>query len=288
VAEPDVVGIVGTGLIGGSIGMRARRNGAYVVGYDDDPTAVAGALAVGALDQVVTRDELYARADTVVIAAHLAGTIAEIARLRDGSRVRAGLVLDVASVKVPVCEAADDLANFVATHPMAGSERRGAAFSTPTLFDGRTWAYVPSDDPRLTWRTCRWLATLGGLPLAIEPREHDRIVAYGSHLPQILAWIYARRASERDGERSRRLAGAAARELLRLGAAEWEMWPDVLRENARNLVPELRGLGAALLEAADWLGAGELERIGAIRRQDRESTAATAPRTGSRSADISP
>ena len=47
------------------------------------------------------------------------------------------------------------------------------------------------------------------------------------------------------------------------------MWPDVLRENARNVVPELRGLGAALLEAADWLGAGELERIGAIRRQDR-------------------
>ena len=160
-AEPYVVGIVGTGLIGGSIGMRARRNGAYVVGYDDDPTAAAGALAVGALDQVVTRDELYARADTVVIAAHLAGTIAEIARLRDGSGVRAGLVLDVASVKVPVCEAADGLTNFVATHPLAGSERRGAAFSTPALFDGRTWAYVPTDDPRLTGRTCRWLATFG-------------------------------------------------------------------------------------------------------------------------------
>lgn len=287
-AEPDVVGIVGTGLIGGSIGMRARRNGAYVVGHDDDPTAAAGALAVGALDAVVTRDELYARADTVVIAAHLAGTIAEIARLRGGSRVRAGLILDVASVKVPVCKAAEGLANFVATHPMAGSQRRGAAFATPTLFDGRTWAYVPHHDPGLAGRAFRWLATLGGLPLAIEPGEHDRIVAYGSHLPQILAWIYARRASERDGENGRRLAGAAARELLRLGTAEWDMWPDVLRNNARNVVPELRGLGAALLEAADWLGAGELERIGAIRRPDPESTTATVPRTGSRSADISP
>ncbi|HEY1653668.1 MAG TPA: prephenate dehydrogenase/arogenate dehydrogenase family protein [Candidatus Tumulicola sp.] len=285
---PDVrvLGIFGTGLIGASIGMRARRNGTYVVGYDRDPAAAARARALGAIDAVVTRDEIYARAGTVAIAAHLTATIAELERLH-GSPPAAAIV-DVASVKGPVCEAARGLANFVATHPMAGSERSGPESADPELFEGRTWAYVPAGNRELNAHVCRFIESLGALPLAIDPSEHDRVVAFGSHLPQIVAWIYARQARERDVAGRRRLAGAAARELLRLGACESAMWGDVLRVNAANVEPELRALGSALLEAAERLRAGRAIEPAAIGRRDPESTTWTEVPTESRSADTSP
>jgi len=255
----DVVGIVGTGLIGGSIGLRARHEGAHTIGYDDDGDALAAALHAGAIGEAVSREEVYARADTVVIAAHLDATVAELKRLRAEAPLAVALLVDVASVKVPVCAAAGRLARFVATHPMAGSERSGAAAARADLFDRRSWAYVPSNDSLLDARARSFISSLGAAPIAVAALEHDRVVALTSHLPQVVAWAYARQARQRAGETFDRLTGATARELLRVGASGVTMWRDVLRANRTNVAPELRTLGLALLDAAEQLDLGNPE-----------------------------
>lgn len=252
------VGIVGTGLIGGSVGMRVRRNGGFVVGYDPDTGALAQALTAGAIDMAATRDELYAQASTVVIAAHVDGTIAELERLKSGDAIRASLVIDVASVKRPIVDAAGTLANFVATHPMAGREKSGVRAARADLFEAKTWAYVSSGDARRDARVRAFIAALGAAPLAVDADEHDRVVALTSHALQVLAWAFSGCAQSRDPDLLHTLAGSGARELVRLGNSPLPMWREILAANAQNAAPELRALGEALVRAADAIESGTL------------------------------
>lgn len=240
--KENVLGIVGTGLVGGSIGMRIRRNGGFVVGYDPDAGTLAQAIEVGAIDMAATRDELYAQASAVVVAAHVDDTIAELERLRDERAIRATLVIDVASVKRAIVDAAGSLPNFVATHPMAGREKSGVRAARADLFEAKTWAYVPSGDARLDSRARAFIASLGSAPLAVDAGEHDRIVALTSHAIQVLAWAYAERARELNPELVYALSGTAARELSRLGDSDRRMWREILSANAENVEPVLRAL----------------------------------------------
>lgn len=249
-----MLGIIGVGAIGGSIGMRARRNGIGVTGYDPNPSALDDARRSGAIDTVSSHDELLHRCDTIVIAAHLQATLGEIAALYNKRDVAAQLIVDVASVKVPIVTAATRLRNFVATHPMAGSERSGIQGARADLFLGRPWAYVPTGDAELDARASRFITLLGGLPLAMSADVHDRIVAITSHVPQIVAYRFARllRESDRDAER---LCGPVGRELLRIAKMNPEMWREIFAANSTNIERELRRLSAELTSAADELAA---------------------------------
>ncbi len=253
---PKVLGIFGVGLIGGSIALRARRNGLEVLGYDSDSAAVEQARAAGAIDTIVTRDELSERADVLVIAAHLGATLGEVQRLRERGDAVCALVLDVASVKTPVVVAARGLKNFVATHPMAGSERSGVSSARSDLFEGRPWAYVPAGDAPLDRRACDFIVSLGGLPVAMTAEEHDRIVAITSHVPQVFAYRYARLLREKEGD-AERLCGPVARELLRIANMNPPMWQEILSANATNVESDLRRLAAELNAAADELSGAE-------------------------------
>ncbi len=249
-----MLGIIGVGAIGGSIGLRARRNQMLVAGYDSDPAALDDARRAGAIDTVATHDELLHRCDTVVIAAPLEATLAEITGLYKLSDAKPALVVDVASVKVPVVTAAAGLGNFVATHPMAGSERSGMKGARADLFVGRPWAYVPTGDVRLDARAGDFIRLLGGLPVEMSAEAHDRIVAITSHVPQIVAFRFARllRESDRDAER---LCGPVARELLRIAGMNPAMWREIFAANSTNIERELRRLAAELTAAADELAA---------------------------------
>jgi prephenate dehydrogenase len=247
-----MLGIIGVGAIGGSIGMRARRNRLVVTGYDLDPAALDDARRAGAIDMVSTHDDLLRRCDTIVIAAHLQATLGEIAALYKLHDVAASLIIDVASVKVPVVAAATRLRNFVATHPMAGSERSGMRGARADLFQGRPWAYVPTGDAALDARASQFIMLLGGLPLAMSAGAHDRIVAITSHVPQIVAYRFARLLGESDRD-AERLCGPVGRELLRIAKMNPEMWREIFAANSANIERELRRLSAELTGAADEL-----------------------------------
>ena len=243
--DAPVIGIVGTGLVGASIGMRARR-GARVLGADAVAEHARAALRCGALDEIVTPDELYGRCSLVVIATPPKAVCMELRRLARSDHA-CSLVIDVASVKAPVVEAARGVKNFVATHPLAGNEGSGAGAASASLFEGHSWAYVPSGDAELDAEVCAFIKRMGAEPFACEAERHDRMVAITSHLPQLLAWVLADRMRD-AGEEYESFCGPAGREFLRLARSRPELWKEILELNQHWIAPEGRALCEALRE----------------------------------------
>jgi prephenate dehydrogenase len=174
-------------LIGGSIGLRARELGWAVLGWDPDPEAVAVGLRRGALSAAAeSLHSLSEGAGVLVLAGPVDATLGHLAEL-----VRAGspapLVIDVGSVKAGVARAGRELAAFVPTHPIAGSESSGAEAARADLFRGRIWTYDPVALPPARELALRFIAAMGAAPFAIDSRAHDRPIALTSHLPQLLS-----------------------------------------------------------------------------------------------------
>ncbi len=243
------LGVVGTGLIGASIGFAARARGWDVIGYDLDPAASSDAHRIGAIDSIADRDEIYERSDVIAIAAHVDATLDEIASLRSRHLRDWQLVIDVASVKGAVADAGANVAAFVPTHPMAGSERHGPGAARADLFEGRTWCYVPTPDGPRTSRAKAFIEELGATAFAVDAREHDRVVALTSHLPQLIAYAFTRCVDERaqsQPELVDALCGPAARELLRLGRSAPQMWGEIFTINSDALARELHRLLRAI------------------------------------------
>jgi prephenate dehydrogenase len=263
--NPGAIGILGVGAIGGSIGLRARREGRPVVGADSNDAVLKEALALGAIDACASVDDVAGGVETYVVAAHLGATLHEIERLTRAAHAEPSLVIDVASVKVPVVRAASRLRNFVATHPMAGTERSGVRAACDDLFDGRTWAYVPSRDEELDRRVRDFIELMGAVPFAISAEDHDRAVALSSHVPQLVASCYAHLVESSDSAASD-LCGPVARELLRISGMSFDMWCDILQANAANIEGPLRTLSSDLGQVADALSKNDMENLRALFR----------------------
>lgn len=249
------LGIIGTGLIGGSIGIRARELGWRVLGYDRNGVAAQEALDRGCVDEIASRDEIMRTADVIVIAAHISGTLAELEQLRFTQPRTARLIIDIASVKAPIVQAARGVKNFVATHPMAGRERSGPGAASRDVFEGKTWLYVPTGDRELDWRAVEFIGSFGAIPVEVQAKEHDRTVAFTSHLPQVLATLFADRSRALDQPEP--YFGPTAKELMRLSHSSPIMWHDILQANRENVCAELRAMAQRLNTVAEGLERGE-------------------------------
>jgi prephenate dehydrogenase len=252
------VGIAGLGLIGGSIGLRARAAGLAVIGYDRDAEALARALARGAIDAAAPDlAALAAGCATLVIALPVDATCAVLASLTEMSGP--ALIVDVASVKVPPARAGALVANYVGTHPMAGSERAGIEAARSGLFINATWAYMPHPDESLLARARELIVSMGAVPLEIDPGEHDAIVALTSHLPQALSVLLgaALASAIRADRRVFDLCGPGMLSMLRLARSPESMWEPIVAANALPIAGQLRSTAQALLAAAAGLESGE-------------------------------
>lgn len=249
-----MLGIAGTGLIGGSIGLRARECGMHVIGFDADSDAASEAVRCGAIESAVSREDLYRRSEIVVLAMHSQGTIAELERLKREGGCSAPLLIDVASVKAPIARAGKGLPNFVPTHPMAGAESSGPGAAKPQLFSDRPWLYVPSGDAQLDERAVQFITLLGGRAVPVDAEEHDALVAMTSHVPQVFASAFTRHLQSRYSEDAiAPFCGPVARELLRLGGSSNAMWRDIFLSNGNNIAYELEALAHDLLATAQDL-----------------------------------
>lgn len=254
------VGIVGTGLIGASIGLRARGGGARTIGYDERSEHAERARDRGALDRVAATAAECFEADALVLATPLEATLALLAELRTRAS-RASLVLDVCSVKAPVARAGSGLERFVPSHPMAGSERSGPQAARGDLFEDCVWMYAPAA-PSAVEEAQAFIHSMGARPLPLDPAEHDRIVALTSHLPQLLSVALGARLDERLDETGvAELSGPGMRSMLRLGSSSWPVWRGVLAANAGAVSQEVRGLVTILTEFARALEAGEVQTL---------------------------
>jgi prephenate dehydrogenase len=246
-----IVGIVGLGLVGGSLARALTRAGHCVVGVDDQAVA-RRARRAGAVAHVATLDETARGADLLVLAAPPRANLALLRRVA-ARRPRGLVVTDVTSVKAPICREARRLGfdSFVGGHPMAGTESSGFQASNPDLFAGRPWILVPDGaPPRALTRVRSLVRAVGAKPVEMEAAEHDRAVAYLSHVPQVIAWALLE-AAIRDTVASRHLdvAGPAFREMTRLARSPRPLWREILGDNRAEVTRALRSIAAGLERA---------------------------------------
>ncbi|MHB8491418.1 MAG: prephenate dehydrogenase, partial [Solirubrobacteraceae bacterium] len=210
------IGILGVGLIGGSIGMAAReRAGARVRGYDANHAVIEEALSLGAIDSGEP-DMAAAVADAeAVFVATPVGALGKSVHAALEAAPKGCVVTDVGSTKRAIVAATDDQ-RFVGGHPLAGSEGAGVRFARADMFAGATWYLTPTGQTSgvLYERLHRLLAAIGAAPSAIDAASHDRLMASFSHLPHVLANVLVDNAAETVGA----LAGASDGEGANAGA----------------------------------------------------------------------
>ena len=253
------VRIIGTGLIGTSLGIALSRRGFAVCLDDPSPTArrLARDLGAGSLAEEEQDDP-----DLVVVAAPPDVTAAVVvaalaawpdAVVTDVSSVKSAIALDVAA-------RGGDLSRYVGSHPMAGRERAGAGAARADLFEGRMWVVVPTDASRPeAVEAVKGIARAAGSAVTVMDSEaHDRAVAAISHLPQVVASLVAGQLRGVEDE-ALSLAGQGLRDVTRIAASDPRLWTQILAGNAaaiRDALTQLHGHLGEVVGALDALAAG--------------------------------
>jgi prephenate dehydrogenase len=267
--------ILGTGLLGTSIGLALRAAGfhGYLTGWNRSPEGAQAALSMGAIDSIAADPLQAARASQVVLLAMpIYATLDSMEKLA-GVLGPDHLITDVGSTKAQITAAAGRLFNtperaaFLPGHPMAGKERGGAALGDANLFRGTVWLFT--DDPawqRSThsaelikgWR--EWVAAMGSKTLDLDPARHDELVAWVSHLPQFVATALSALLEEEVGDAPelKDVGGRALREMTRLGASPYSMWRDIALTNTEAIQATLLALEQRLAHLRENLRTPEL------------------------------
>lgn len=233
--------VVGTGLIGGSVGMALRRAGWHVTGTDRDERRSRRALELGAIDAIGADPD----AEVTFVAVPVGSVPAAAAE----ALVHGGVVTDVGSVKARVVAAVDH-PRFVGGHPMAGSEALGVDGARADLFEGAVWVLTPSatTDPVAHALVHSVLRSFGADVLTLDPDQHDRLVATVSHVPHLTAAALMGLAARRgeDDASLLRLAAGGFRDMTRVAAGDPDMWIDICAENRDAILDVMDGLMDAL------------------------------------------
>ncbi len=234
----ESVAIVGTGLIGASFGLALRKAGfqGRITGVSSAP-AIAGALAIGAIDGAAPLAEAVAHADLVFLSQAI-GRILDTIRHLDPLARPGALVTDAGSTKCEIVDLARrhiTRCQFLGGHPMAGKEKRGPAAADADLFRGRTWALTPDDPAELSTPTTTdfrgWLDRIGARTLVLDADEHDRAVSWTSHLPQLASTALAATVPERWLA----LAGPGLEDMTRLALGSYDLWRDIVATNTEYI-----------------------------------------------------
>lgn len=241
--------IIGTGLLGTSVGLALREAGGEVWLSDQSPSALSLATDYGA--GIAHTDELGHPALCVVAVPPdvTAQTVCECLE-----RFPSAAVIDVASVKAEIVAEVGNSDRFIGTHPMAGRERGGAMAARVDLFTGRPWVITPtaSTPPELLATVRSLITFLRATVYDMSPEEHDRAVAAVSHLPQVVASAMAARLTGvTPGALD--LAGQGVRDVTRIAGSDVSLWLQILGQNATALKPLLGELISDLHRLDDAL-----------------------------------
>ena len=265
------IAIIGTGLIGASVGLALRAAGyeGRIVGWDASPAELSAALLLGAVDEVAASPnaalEIAAAADVVVLAVPVLAIKDWMGKLAPVCRV-GQLITDVGSTKLEIAELAERLfdgegARFLPGHPMAGKESGGAALAEAKMFDGAMWLFTPlAEDAALETEWRGWVTKFGCRMLDMEAARHDELCAWVSHLPQMLSTALAALLEDEfgDDEDIAAIGGRALRETTRLGASPYSMWRDVAMTNTKQVADTLLALEQRLAHIRENLRTPEL------------------------------
>ncbi|MFZ0632914.1 MAG: prephenate dehydrogenase/arogenate dehydrogenase family protein [Acidobacteriaceae bacterium] len=266
------IAILGTGLIGASVGLalRARGFAGSITGWDPNPDQLHAALRREAIT-VATDDPLTAatQADLILLGGPVFTILEWLDRLAPVLRADQ-LVTDVGSVKGALCERAanrydgPDQPGFLPGHPMAGKEVSGAENADAELFQGAVWLFTPcspaeGESPAAqAWRS--WVERFGARIIDLDPARHDILCAWISHLPQFVSTALAALLEDEFAANADLLpiGGRALREMTRLGASPFSMWRDIAHTNTDAIARSLHALEQRLAHLRENLKTPEL------------------------------
>jgi prephenate dehydrogenase len=263
--------IVGTGLIGGSLGLALKKYGfkGRIIGCDRQPV-LDRARGKGAIDAGHIHPVDAVRGSEVVVLATPVGAIIELIE-RIGSILPAKTLLtDVGSTKAAVVAKATSIfgenvsQRFLAGHPMAGKEQSGMEFAGPDLFRGAAWFLTPTSgqdvDAGVAGEFLEWVEQIGARIASLEAQQHDELCAWISHVPQMISTALAAALVEEFGQQAPLLeaGGRALREMTRISASPYSMWRDIAITNKKNISDVMLKLEQRLAHIRENLDTREL------------------------------
>ena len=261
------IGIVGLGLIGGSIALAARQiwPSALVIAVDNKDV-LETAMRLGAVDVAADDLGVLAEVDLVILAAPVRQNIAILAEL-DEHVHQPAVVTDTGSTKRDIMAAARVLPSrltFIGGHPLAGAAEGGLEHARPDLFSGRPWLLTPEGDRGgdAMARLSAFITALRAEPRSVSVAGHDRVLAFLSHLPQFTASALMQVVGEAVGQEGLALAGRGLADTTRLAASPFDIWKDIAASNADEIGVALDKLIILLQELRRDLPEGD--RLGEV------------------------
>jgi prephenate dehydrogenase len=260
----NTVAIFGVGLIGGSFGLALRDAGfsGEILGVSS-PITIAKAVELRAIDGGVTLDEACKRADLIYLSQPIGRIMDTLRHLHP----KAGaLVTDAGSTKNQITQTAHQhlhSGQFLGGHPMAGKETRGVESADARLFNGRPYVLTPADPADLETPIARefleWIGKIGARTLVLGAEEHDYLVAYSSHLPQLASTALAAMIAESAPDAAA-VAGPGLVDATRLALSSYDLWRDILATNPDAVEEALNAMIGKLEHLRDNLRSREMEQ----------------------------
>jgi prephenate dehydrogenase len=256
------VGIIGLGLIGGSIALASRKTWpeGLVIGVDRKDV-LERAMVLHAVDVAADDLVVLAEADLVILAAPIQQNLKLLEALPEYVS-GAAVVTDTGSTKRAIVDAARALPErltFIGGHPLGGAARGGIAHARPDMFNGRPWLFTPPErhDAQALEKLRSFAAGLGALPKTLSPDDHDRLLAFISHLPQLTVSALMHVVGNAAGKEGLDLSGRGLQDTTRLASSPAGIWKEVSSTNADELGSALDALIAVLQRLRLDLEAGE-------------------------------
>jgi prephenate dehydrogenase len=262
----DTVAIFGVGLIGGSFALAIRKAGfaGRIVGVSSDDT-IRAALELNVIDEALPAQGAAAQADLLYLAQPIHRIVGSLAELDAWVKPEA-LITDAGSTKQAIVDRARQVisrAQFLGGHPLAGRERRGVDAAEADLFQGRPYVLTPRSASELESPAARaflgWISRIGSFPVILNPEEHDRTVAFTSHLPQLASTALAATLEGRR-EPETGVFGPALVDSTRLALSSFDIWGDIFDTNRRQILVALESYIAKLQEFRQALDGDGMRR----------------------------
>jgi prephenate dehydrogenase len=256
------IGIIGLGLIGGSIALAAREVWpASLVIAVDNKDVLETAMRLHAIDVAADDAVVLAEADLIILAAPVQQNLMLLETLDEHVRQPA-VVTDTGSTKRAIVEAARALPprfTFIGGHPLGGAAASGLEHARPDLFKGRPWLFTPTAEGRSESldKLVEFVRALGAQPRILTATAHDRLLAFLSHLPQLTASALMQVVGDGVGDDGLELAGRGLIDTTRLASSPAEIWRDIASTNADEIGPALDTMIAVLEDLRDDLRRGD-------------------------------
>ena len=262
----ETLGLIGTGMIGGSIGLACKKAGHVkrIIGYDTNPESLEASKALGICDSIeYTLEDAVKHADLVIFSMPVHSIAEEI--LQAAKYAREGVVFtDTGSTKAEICSLVKEKIKglkpvFVPAHPIAGSEKNGPTAAHAELFKGKLTILCPLENTP-AWALDKVATFWQGMGARIEklsPEEHDKIFAFTSHLPHLIAYALAGLLEPKHGQ----FTAGGFRDTTRVAGSDPALWAEIFKANKGPLLEALKGFQEGLHKIESCLKSNDFDAL---------------------------